>query len=124
MDPLGSGASTRPATSRPASPRSSPPRATRPSSWASVSGPSGKAVARASVDSHVSEHPAVVLLHGQPGSGLHWRRVIDRLPEDLRVVAEDRPGYGANANPPTGFFGHADAVIARLDELELERAVV
>src|SRR6266480_1885625 len=103
MRPPASGASTRPATSRPASPRSSPPRATRP--WWSAS-ECGKAVAPPSVDDGMSERPAVVLLHGQPGSALHWRRVIDRLPEDLRVVAEDRPGYGANANPPTGFFGN------------------
>src|SRR5438067_11617693 len=112
----GSEVFNRPARSRPASLRSSPPRATRPWSWASVC---GKADDPASVNSRMREHPAIVLLHGQPGSALHWRRVIDRLPEDLRVVAEDRPGYGANASPPTGFFGNADAVVERFDELEL-----
>jgi pimeloyl-ACP methyl ester carboxylesterase len=68
--------------------------------------------------------PTVVLLHGQPGGGVHWRHVVDRLPDSLHVLAEDRPGYGTHPDGPAGLLGNADAVIRRLDELEVERATI
>ena len=72
----------------------------------------------------MSGRPAVVLLHGQPGSASHWRQVIDRLPGDIRVVAEDRPGYGNNPEPATGLLGNAGTVLRRLDQLGIEQAAV
>jgi 3-oxoadipate enol-lactonase len=50
--------------------------------------------------------------------------VIDRLPDDLHVVDDDRPGYGRNPEPASGLLGNADAVLRRMDELEVDRAVV
>jgi pimeloyl-ACP methyl ester carboxylesterase len=66
----------------------------------------------------------VVLLHGQPGSGADWRQVAGRLPAGLRVVALDRPGYGASRQGAGGFGYNARAVIAELDARGVERAVL
>ena len=66
----------------------------------------------------------VVLLHGQPGSAADWRQVADRLPETLRVVAPDRPGYGASRQAAGGFVFNARAVLAELDARGIERAVL
>ena len=66
----------------------------------------------------------VVLLHGQPGSAADWRQVADRLPETLRVVALDRPGYGASRQAAGGFVFNARAVLAELDARGIERAVL
>jgi len=65
-----------------------------------------------------------VLLHGQPGSGADWRQVADRLPTELRVVALDRPGYGASRQGAGGFGYNARAVVAELDARGIERAVL
>jgi pimeloyl-ACP methyl ester carboxylesterase len=62
----------------------------------------------------IGSGPTVVLLHGQPGSSRDWRRVVRRLRRDRRVVAVDRPGYGAASHEqPSGFAGNADQ-LARL----------
>jgi 3-oxoadipate enol-lactonase len=66
----------------------------------------------------------VVLLHGQPGSGADWRQVADRLPPGLRVVALDRPGYGASRQGAGGFGYNARAVVTELDALGIEHAVL
>jgi pimeloyl-ACP methyl ester carboxylesterase len=66
----------------------------------------------------------VVLLHGQPGSGADWRQVAGRLPSGLRVVALDRPGYGASRQGAGGFAVNARAVVAELDARGIERAVL
>jgi pimeloyl-ACP methyl ester carboxylesterase len=67
---------------------------------------------------------SVVLLHGQPGTGADWQQVADRLPDDLDVVAADRPGYGASPQPAGGFAAGARAVIAELDARGIDRAVL
>src|SRR5947207_9673065 len=72
----------------------------------------------------MSDRPAVVLLHGQPGSAAHWRQVIERLPDGIQVIAEDRPGYGANPESATGLLGNAGTVLRRLDQLGVESAVI
>ena len=66
----------------------------------------------------------IVLLHGQPGSGADWQQVVDRLPSGLRVVAPDRPGYGASRQSAGGFAVNARAVVAELDRRGIERAVL
>jgi pimeloyl-ACP methyl ester carboxylesterase len=38
--------------------------------------------------------PPLILLHGSPGSGRAWARVIKHLPADLRILTPDLPGYG------------------------------
>lgn len=68
--------------------------------------------------------PAVVLLHGQPGTGADWQRTVPLLRDDFTLVVPDRPGYGATGGPATGFAGNATAVVALLDRLGVDRAVV
>jgi pimeloyl-ACP methyl ester carboxylesterase len=65
-----------------------------------------------------------VLLHGQPGSSADWQQVAGRLPPGLRVVALDRPGYGASRQRAGGFAVNARAVVAELDDRGIERAVL
>lgn len=73
---------------------------------------------------HPGRGPAVVLLHGQPGTGSDWQWVVPFLSPDFTVVVPDRPGYGCTGGPATGFAGNAAAVVALLDRLGIERAVL
>lgn len=73
---------------------------------------------------HDGPGPAVVLLHGQPGTGLDWQWVVPLLTADFTVVVPDRPGYGCTGGPATGFAGNAAAVLELLDRLGLGRAVL
>ena len=66
----------------------------------------------------------IVLLHGQPGSGADWQQLADQLPAELRIMALDRPGYGASRQPAGGFTVNARAVLAELDARGIERAVL
>jgi len=54
--------------------------------------------------------PTIVLLHGQPDSSASFwplrRELLRRLPAGVRVLAPDRPGYGANPLPATGYPGN------------------
>lgn len=68
--------------------------------------------------------PAVLLLHGQPGSGADWRAVEQQLAAKFRVIAPDRPGYGTNRARPGGFAVNARAMVGLLDRLGLKRAIV
>jgi pimeloyl-ACP methyl ester carboxylesterase len=72
----------------------------------------------------VTSPPAVLLLHGQPGTGGDWAGVVQRLRDRFRVLAPDRPGYGTNALPAGGFDHNARAMVALLDEAGVDRAVV
>ena len=67
------------------------------------------------------EGPSVVLLHGQPGSGADWTLVLPHL-SGLRLLVPDRPGYDGT---PAGGFGHnAAALLRRLDDEGVEKAVL
>jgi pimeloyl-ACP methyl ester carboxylesterase len=68
--------------------------------------------------------PAVVLLHGQPGTSADWVGVAERLPSNVRVVVPDRPGYGRTGGRAAGFAANAAAVVALLDRLGIETAHV
>lgn len=69
--------------------------------------------------------PAVVLLHGQPGSHRDWRRVTKRLIRTHRVFAVDRPGYGdASREQAGGFASNADELARLLDEHGIDQATV
>jgi pimeloyl-ACP methyl ester carboxylesterase len=59
----------------------------------------------------------VVLLHGQPGGAEIWRAVEARLAgRGLRVVAVDRPGYGASPHEAGGFVHNAEVLADLIDE--------
>lgn len=68
--------------------------------------------------------PAVVLLHGQPGTSADWDPVANRLAADFHVIVPDRPGYGDTGGPAHGIAANADAVARLLDRLGIERATV
>jgi pimeloyl-ACP methyl ester carboxylesterase len=44
--------------------------------------------------------PAVLLLHGFPGSSFAYRELIPRLADRYHVIAPDLPGFGYSASPP------------------------
>jgi pimeloyl-ACP methyl ester carboxylesterase len=68
---------------------------------------------------------AVVFLHGNPGSGEDWRRLLAQTGEFARAIAPDMPGFG-RADKPRDFRysveGYADFLDALLRELGIERA--
>ena len=72
---------------------------------------------------HVSSSE-LVLLHGQPGMGADWQRLLARLPDGLHAVAPDRPGYGGSRQLAGGFDVNARAVLADLDSRGIDRAVL
>jgi len=54
--------------------------------------------------------PVVVLVHGQPGAGGDWSALAELLSVDHRVLAPDRPGWGADPRPATGLEANAEAL--------------
>jgi len=69
------------------------------------------------------EGPAVLLLHGMPGTHLDYERVLPLL-DGSRVIAIDRPGYGWSEGGPLNYQEQIDLVPALLAALDLERAVL
>lgn len=68
--------------------------------------------------------PPVVLVHGAGGSHLDWPPTLRRLPR-CRVIALDLPGHGRSPGPGrTDTRHYAGDVIALLDALRIEQAVV
>lgn len=63
-----------------------------------------------------SSNVAVVLLHGQPGAGVEWHRVVDRLGDGVDVLAPDRPGYGRNLLPAGGVATNVDWLVQLIEE--------
>ncbi|MDP9116767.1 MAG: alpha/beta fold hydrolase [Actinomycetota bacterium] len=64
--------------------------------------------------------PALVLLHGFPGSSDTFAPLLDQLPTDVRVIAPDYPGFGASASlsSPATFdtlSEHIELLLAELD---------
>ena len=70
--------------------------------------------------------PCLLALHGITASHMAWPSVIKHLPEDLRVLAPDLRGRGANSELPApyGFDTHADDFRATLDHFGVSRAVL
>ena len=68
----------------------------------------------------------VLLLHQTPRSWDEYAEVMERLASRRRAVAMDLPGMGASDGPPgePTIEAYADAAIALLDSLEVERAHV
>ena len=66
-----------------------------------------------------------MLLHGQPGTGGDWSRVVARLASlGVRAIAPDRPGYGRTSGAAAGLGANADALVRLLDTRGIESAVV
>lgn len=69
--------------------------------------------------------PAVLLIHGVTASHLSWPFVAERLPH-ARVIAPDLRGRGRSNGlvGPAGLDAHARDLVAVLDAVGVERAVV
>lgn len=71
--------------------------------------------------------PPVVMIHGLGGHLHHFNyALLDELAHDTRVIAVDRPGSGYSVRErdrATRLTDQADAIIALLDTLHIERAL-
>jgi pimeloyl-ACP methyl ester carboxylesterase len=79
------------------------------------------------VDRGPRDAPAIVILHGFPGSTFEWRRVLDDLAADHRVVSHDFLGFGLSTKPVEGdysLFTQADRTERVLRSLDVEQAVI
>lgn len=70
--------------------------------------------------------PAVLLLHGIPGSVRSWEPVAQLLANDHRVLAPDLLGFGASPRPREPALADRQAAVlaATLDHIGVERATV
>jgi pimeloyl-ACP methyl ester carboxylesterase len=73
---------------------------------------------------HRRPDPPVVLLHGQPGNGSDWDAVVGRLPQHLRTLTPDRPGYRTSPYPPGGFRENAKWLLGELDRADVPDAIL
>jgi pimeloyl-ACP methyl ester carboxylesterase len=64
--------------------------------------------------------PPLVLVHGSPGEGRSWGRVVPHLKERFRTICPDLPGYGGSdrleVDEPAGRMDAMGAAVARLVE--------
>jgi 3-oxoadipate enol-lactonase len=71
--------------------------------------------------------PAIVLIHGFPLCRLMWQPQVVALQQaGYRVITPDLPGFGASAalSEPASMKRYADEVVALLDHLRIETAVI
>ncbi|NRQ49789.1 alpha/beta fold hydrolase [Aeromicrobium stalagmiti] len=75
---------------------------------------------------HGGTGPALVLLHAFPLDSGMFDRLVPLLVEDARVVTIDLPGLGESLVPAAApsMIRAARAVVAVLDDLDIDRAVV
>ena len=62
--------------------------------------------------------PPLVLVHGSPGEGRSWGRVVPHLKDRFRTICPDLPGYGGSdrleVDEPAGRMAGMGAAVARL----------
>ena len=68
--------------------------------------------------------PAVLLIHGQPGTAADWTGVARALRDRFRVLVPDRPGYGRTGGRALGIVGNAEAMANLLEETGAGEAIV
>ena len=90
--------------------------------------PGGHVVQTSSLSARVlgETGPPVLLLHGLVASSLYWGGAYDRLAAHRRLVVPDLLGFGRSPRPASGYGpdGHADAVLACLDDLGIAEPVI
>jgi pimeloyl-ACP methyl ester carboxylesterase len=65
-----------------------------------------------------ASRPAVLLLHGFPGSAGYFREVVPELSQAAHVIAPDLPGYGeSDVLPAPSFPAFGEAISELLDRL-------
>lgn len=70
------------------------------------------------------EGEVILLMHGVPTSSWLYRKMIDSLSTDFRVIAPDMLGFG-NSDSPKGYdiyapHKHAERTLALMDSLQIE----
>ena len=70
-----------------------------------------------------SGRPAVLLLHGQPGSAADWEGVVQRLGARATAIAVNRPGWDG-VHAAADLEGNARAALAALDARHVSEAVI
>lgn len=73
----------------------------------------------------VDAREAVVFVHGIFGSKEDWADLMGRLPQEVRAVAPDMPGYGAASRPSDFDYtveGYSRHLAACLDQLGVDQA--
>jgi len=67
--------------------------------------------------------PLLVLLHGGPSDSRQWRRQLEDLSDEFKVVAWDMPGCGQSSDPPPDWRtrDYADCLAESIGVLGLER---
>lgn len=75
-------------------------------------------------DDYGGEGPAILLLHGIPGTRRAWRPIAERLSGSGRVIAPDLLGFGDSSDPSGDSHapGQAAAAAALLDAMGVRRA--
>ena len=68
--------------------------------------------------------PALLLMHGIGGNSRSWRRQLEELSGDWRVIAWDAPGYGDTAPADPDLESYAGVAAALLSALDVGRAHV
>jgi pimeloyl-ACP methyl ester carboxylesterase len=70
--------------------------------------------------------PALLLIHGWPGSWYYWRLVMPALARDFTVIAVDQRGIGLSDKPATGYDTGtlANDLVALMDALGFDRFAV
>ena len=68
--------------------------------------------------------PAVLLIHGQPGTAADWTGVAHALRDRFRVLVPDRPGYGRTGGRALGIVANAEAMANLLEERGAGGAIV
>jgi hypothetical protein len=73
-----------------------------------------------------AEGRPVILFHGLPGSRLSWGYPPrEPIPQGLRVIAPDRPGYGlSDPNPGRSLLDWADDMVQLADALKIARLAI
>lgn len=73
-----------------------------------------------------SDGPVLLAIHGITASHMQWPYLARELQDEVRFVAPDLRGRGGSRDlpGPYGMKVHADDLIAVLDHLDVERAVV
>lgn len=68
----------------------------------------------------------IIFIHGLGSYLPAWNKNIAALSQSYRTIALDLPGYGKSSkeNAQVSMKGYADAVLALMDELKLEQAVL
>lgn len=59
----------------------------------------------------------VILVHGSPGEGRSWARVLKHLPSNLRALVPDLPGYGGSDPLPSNTQDRSATMAAAVNRL-------